>query len=123
VVFPKSKGINMTPEEIARVAHEANRAVTQIVQDVPVQPSWDEIDPDMRASCIKGVAFGIEHPATTAEEMHEEWCKERRAQGWVLGDVKDPEKKTHPALRPYHELSLGTRQKDVVFRAIIQAFR
>jgi hypothetical protein len=113
----------MTPEEIARVAHEANRAVTQIVKDVPVQPSWDEIDADMRASCIRGVVFGIKNPNATAEDQHRAWCDERRSQGWVFGETKDPEKKTHPALRSYAELPLCTRQKDMVFRAIIQALR
>jgi hypothetical protein len=47
--------------------------------------------------------------------------KERLAAGWVYGPVKDPEQKTHPALRPYDELSRETRLKDAVFRAIVRA--
>lgn len=113
----------MTAEEIARVCHEANRAVTQIVADVPVQPNWDCADADMKTSSVNGVAFALNNPNATAEQQHEAWCVERRAQGWVFGEKKDPIAKTHPALRPFAELPLGTRQKDAVFRAIVAALR
>lgn len=119
----------MKAEEIARVVHEANRALTQILRDVPVQPSWDDAGEDMRGSSIRGVrlAFQLMDTGVAPElrplVMHQEWRKERLAQGWVFGEVKDVEKKTHPAMRPYAELPEGTRSKDIVFLAIVAALR
>ena len=42
----------MNADQIGRVCHEANRALTQILQDVPVQPSWDDApEADVALSC------------------------------------------------------------------------
>ena len=109
-------------DKIAAACHEANRALTAFIKDVPIQPSWDDCGADMQASCIKGVQFALDNPNATSEQQHEAWMKERIEQGWVFGEVKDAEKKTHPALRPYSELSEGTRLKDAVFQAIVRAF-
>jgi hypothetical protein len=113
----------MKAEEVARVCHEANRALTYILQDVPVQSDWDLVDIDMRTSSIKGVQFALDNPDVTAEQMHEQWCKERREAGWVYGETKDSVAKTHPALKPFSELHDGVKRKDAVFRAIVQALR
>lgn len=108
---------------IAKACHEANRVLTAFVKDVPMQPPWDCCGADMQESCVRGVMFALQHPDATPEDQHNAWVSERLEQGWVLGEVKDVEKKTHPALRPYAELSEGVRLKDAVFRAIVGAFR
>lgn len=113
----------MTAEEIARVCHEANRAMTFLVADAPVQPPWDEADADTKAGKLRAVQFVIDNPKATPEQIHTAWCDERWRQGWIWGPVKDLTAKLHPSLRPYKELSVGTRQKDAVFQAIIQALR
>jgi hypothetical protein len=107
----------------SKACHEANRVLTALVKDVPVQPTWEHCGIDMQESCVKGVSFAFNNPDATPERQHEAWMRERIEQGWVFGEVKDPEKKTHPALRPYSELSEGTRLKDAVFQAIVRAFR
>ncbi len=109
--------------DIAFVCHEANRALTALICDVPVQPSWASVSEDMRASCIRGVEFALANPNATADMQHEAWAAERRAQGWVYGSVKDVSLKTHPALVPYDQLPEGTRLKDVLFRAVVQALK
>lgn len=113
----------MTPEEIARVCHEANRAVTKIVKDVPVQPSWDDAPEDQRDSCINGVNFHLTNPEAGPSASHDNWMRHKLAQGWVLGPKKSEEAKTHPALVPYVELPEGVRKKDAVFAAIVRALR
>lgn len=97
--------------------------MTFLVADVPVQPPWDEADGDMKTSSVKGVQFVIDNPKSTSEQIHAAWCEERWRQGWIWGPVKDLAAKLHPALRPYKELSEGTKRKDAVFQAIIQALR
>jgi hypothetical protein len=111
----------MRSETIARACHEANRVLTQLVGDVPVQPPWDESPEEMRSSSIRGVEFAMANPNATPEDQHEAWCADKRAAGWVHGAVKDSAAKTHPALVPYDQLAPGTRAKDAMFRAIVRA--
>jgi len=119
----------MTAEEIARVCHEANRALTFLIADVPVQPPWDEVDADMKLSCMKGVSVAIlmldsgVAPELRAKRQHELWCEERWAAGWQWGATKSVEAKLHPALRAFSELPEAVRRKDAVFGAIVQALR
>lgn len=115
--------MQVSPFEIAAICHEANRALTAFVQDVPVQPPWDECGADMQASCVRGVEFALANPDASPAAQHEAWAAERISQGWVHGGVRDSEKKTHPALVPYAELPEGTRKKDALFRAVVKALR
>ena len=39
-----------------------------------------------------------------ARNVHEVWAESRISQGWVYGEQRDDEKKTHPCLVPYEEL-------------------
>lgn len=101
--------------------HEANRALTQILKDVPVQPSWDEAPEEMIRSSVKGVVWRLENPTAPASAQHDEWMRQKIADGWVLGEKKDAEKKTHPALVPYESLKPGVQLKDKVFTAVVLA--
>lgn len=115
----------MKSDEIARVCHEANRAL-QIIQADPtisVSPPWDELDPETRASAIDGVLFRIEHPDTTSERSHQNWCDFKISNGWTVGPVKDESLKQHPLLIPYSELPETQRVKDDLFVAIVDALR
>lgn len=46
---------------------------------------------------------------------------EKIKDGWVYGDVKDPELKTHPCLVPYNELPVEQKTKDTLFINIVHA--
>lgn len=39
-----------------------------------------------------------------AANVHDVWAVGRISEGWVYGEVKDPEKKTTPLLVPYEDL-------------------
>lgn len=112
-----------SPEEIAEVCHEANRALTKHVGDVPVQPSWMEAPEEMRVSSIRGVQFALNTPNATPEDQHKAWAQDKIAAGWKHGPVKDEVAKTHPALVDYNALPEGTRRKDALFRAVVAALR
>lgn len=113
----------LSNEEIARVCHEANRGLTQVLRDVPVQAGWDEAPEEQRLSCLDGVRFVLEHPEAPVSASHENWLKMKEGQGWKWGPVKDPEKKEHPAMVPFHQLPLGVRKKDALFKAVVLALR
>jgi DNA-binding transcriptional MerR regulator len=112
---------DVTAEDIARVVHAANREL-QIIQGDPwPSPPWDEA-PDYQArESIAGVREVMRNPELTAEQSHELWVERMRADGWSYGQVKDPERKTHPTMLPFTELPAEQQLKDRLFIAIVRA--
>lgn len=106
-------------EEIARVAHEANRGVQDMDGDECPSPPWASEDPDVRALTVRGVALA--RAGLSPEQLHEAWCDGKRAQGWTYGPVKDRTAKTHPCLVPYRELPENQQAKDRILHAIVTA--
>lgn len=121
----------MNIEQIARIAHEANRAYCQSIGD-DSQPTWENAPQWQRDSALNGVQFHLKAPATcqnqllgskpSASASHDSWLEEKRAAGWKYGPIKDPEKKEHPCFVPYGELPLEQRMKDYLFAAVVAAF-
>lgn len=108
-----------TDEEIARVVHEANRALQAVDGDECPSPPWASEDPAVQALTVHGVALA--RAGASPEELHEAWCDGKRAQGWTYGEVKDRTARTHPCLVPYRELPERQQAKDRLLRAIAAA--
>ena len=47
-----------------------------------------------------------------SKNTHEVWSEGRMKDGWKYGDVRDDEKKQHPCLVPYEELSESEKEYD-----------
>jgi len=109
----------MQANDIARVAHEANRALQFIQGDPAPSPAWDQAPQWQRESAVIGVHSALR--GATPEELHESWCEHKRADGWVHGPVKDEVAKMHPCLVPYADLPEEQRLKDALFHAIVGA--
>lgn len=107
---------------IARVAHEINRAYCSAIGD-DSQPAWKDAPKWQVDSAVNGVIFHINNPNATPENSHESWMREKTADGWKWGPVKDPEKKEHPCFTEYNNLPLEQRVKDYLFRATIHTLR
>ena len=110
----------MTSNEIAKVAHGVNRAYCEALGDMS-QPKWEDAPDWQKSSAINGVIFHRDNPDATPSNSHEEWLKEKEAEGWKYGSVKDAEKKEHPCFVPYDELPTEQKAKDYIFRAIVHA--
>lgn len=115
----------MNIEQIARIAHETNRAYCETIGDAS-QPRWDDAPEWQRSSAINGVKFhlaaherGEDVPPSAS---HDSWLEEKRASGWTFGPVKDADKKQHPCFVPYDELPVEQRLKDYLFSKIVGAF-
>lgn len=78
-------------------------------QDYNVEPNEDQIE-----SLKNGVLFRFENLDVTSEESHNNWMKKKTEQGWVYGEIKDFEKKTHPDLVPFDELPEVEKNKDLM---------
>ena len=111
---------SLTIGEVARVCHEANRAL-QVIQADPansVNPAWDDLDSETRASAVHGVVGVLD--GQTPEQSHENWSAFKRERGWVYGPTKDEQAKTHPLLVPYADLDDAAKIKDALFVAIVK---
>lgn len=53
--------------------------------------------------------------STSDADRHESWMQMHLDSGWVYGEVFDPQKKTHPNLKPWDELPAATRSKARIF--------
>jgi hypothetical protein len=110
----------MKNEDIAQVAHEANRAYCETLGDMS-QPAWPDIPEWQFKSAVNGVQFTRENPTSTPEDSHKSWLREKEADGWKYGPVKDPETKVHPCMVPYGELPEEQRRKDALFQGVVKA--
>lgn len=110
----------MTDEQIARVAHEINRAYCTSIGDNS-QPAWEEAPEWQRSSAVNGVSFHKANPQATPADSHISWMAQKTAEGWRWGPVKDAARKEHPCFCAYEELPQEQRSKDYLFRAVIQA--
>jgi hypothetical protein len=108
----------LTPKEIARVAHEVNRAYCQSIGDNS-QPAWEDAPGWQRASAIAGVQFHLRNPGAGPEASHESWLAQKRSDGWCYGAVKDPVAKTHPCMVEFDALPVEQQAKDYIFRAVV----
>lgn len=110
----------MKAEDIANVCHEVNRSYCEALGDRS-QPTWEQAPEWQRTSAINGVKFHVENPQAGPDHSHIEWLKEKEANGWSYGPVKDVALKQHPCCVPYDELPMEQKVKDYLFRAVVHA--
>lgn len=111
----------ITPELIARVCHEVNRAYCQALGDMS-QPAWEDAPKWQRESARMGVdlhTMGDFGP----EASHISWARQKLDEGWAWGPVKNAEKKEHPCLVQFADLPREQKAKDYIFRATVHALR
>ena len=104
---------------VAEVAHEANKAYCKSIGDDSQLP-WGKAPKWQKDSAINGVIFTMKNLNATPEDSHRNWFKQKKAEGWVFGDLKDESLKTHPCMVDYNELPLNQITKDYIYQAIVK---
>lgn len=104
--------------EIARVCHQTNKAYCEEIGDDSPE-DWEDAPGWQRESAINGVQFHINNPDASNSASHDNWMAEKVADGWVYGETKDPEAKTHHCIVPFGELPKDQQIKDVLFRNLV----
>jgi acyl-homoserine lactone acylase PvdQ len=117
---PKRPAPHTHREQIARVCHEANRALCQAFGDSS-QPTWDDAPQWQRDSALIGVDLHLGNPELGPAASHESWMAHKLATGWQYGATKDTDAKTHPCMVPFGALPPEQQAKDFVFRAVVHA--
>jgi hypothetical protein len=108
--------------KIAKACHEVNRAYCEALGDTS-QPPFEEAPAWQVESVVAGVKMHLAHPHVGPEVSHESWLLQKKLDGWVYGETKDPDAKppTHPCIVPLADLPVEQRAKDFIFRAIVHA--
>lgn len=112
----------MNIQDIAKAAHEINRAYCQALGDHS-QAAWEDAPEWQRESAVKGVVFHIHNPDAGPDHSHKEWLQEKKETGWRYGPVKDAEKKEHPCFVDYEDLPVEQQAKDYLFHAVVHVLR
>src|SRR5579864_3647896 len=97
---------------IAVLCHELNRAYCEYILGDTSQQPWPQAENWQRFSAVRGVEFALANPDAPVSSQHENWRKDKLAEGWTYGPVKDPMKKEHPCMVPYEQLPVEQRTKD-----------
>ncbi len=108
-------------QQIARTCHDVNKAYCESIGDTS-QPDWENAPDWQKESAVNGVQYHLEHPDSKPSDSHENWMSEKENDGWVYGETKDPEKKEHPCMVPYDQLSQDQQTKDKLFIALVRSF-
>lgn len=111
----------MTKNDIARIAHEVNRAYCEALGDMS-QPTWENTPDWQKLSALSGVEFHLSGDYSP-EASHENWMRQKLANGWIYGPTKFPELREHPCLVPFNDLPLSQQVKDFLFRGVVVACR
>jgi len=104
----------LSVEQIAEFAHEVNNLYCQRLGDYS-QPHWVNAPQWQKDSAIAGVEAVQNGAVTSPEDSHIGWMLQKETDGWVHGEVKDPEKKEHPCMVPFSDLPADQQIKDGLF--------
>jgi hypothetical protein len=105
-------------DRIARMLHVVTNALKE-ANNEPVLPDWDQLDEENKEFSRESVVSILSGEVTTAEQEHNRWAASKMAAGWVYGPVRDNDRKIHPMLVGFHDLSAIQQAKDLVRFAIV----
>ncbi len=111
----------MDKDQIARVAHEVNRGYCEALGDHS-QPSWEDAPMWQRDSACLGVDLHTRGDFGP-QASHSSWMEQKLKDGWVYGEEKNEQLKTHPCIVPFDQLPREQQAKDYIFRAVVHALK
>lgn len=85
-------------------------------------PEGDYSEKDVEEMKIM-VNYRLANPNASYDLIHKFWMKTKQAEGWILGDVKSCEEKTHPALKPFANLSDEQKEKVIKLTTIVDSLK
>lgn len=115
-------------EKVIRIAHivyEANRALGMQHGDMD-RAEWYSANDIERSTMITAVEFYLEKPKANEEECHNHWLYMRTLEGWKYGKERNNDKKTHPSMVQYGNLTdferYKVRQAFVLIRLLVAEY-
>lgn len=108
--------------QIAAMCHQVNKLWCELNGD-DSQKDWGEAEQWQRDSAIKGVEFRLANPQTGEDAQHNAWMEDKIKDGWVYGEEKNAELKTHPCITAFENLPEFQQKKDKLFCVIVDALK
>ncbi len=114
----------MLTERRAQFVYEGAR-LAALAAKAPIIPEpWDEREEDFRNQFLRVIERQCgPQRSSSPEELHGSWMQAYFDNGWVYGEVRSVEDKTHPDLVPYADLGTLEQDKDSVFVALCEVAR
>ena len=109
----------LAPIDVARVCHEAHRALCAVLGN-DVVPPWPDAPDWLHASTVEAVEWLQGQCGETAAGLHSRWMRRMVSMGWTDGPVYDEAAKTHPRLWPWAQQAPAQQIKDELFVAIVR---
>jgi hypothetical protein len=103
-------------DDIARIAMNTNADYCESLNEKYTY--WEEADQQTRESVVRGVLFALRYNPT-AKQQHEQWLKDKTAEGWTYGPEKNVETKQHPDLIPFDHLPAEQKSKSSIFLSLV----
>ncbi len=113
MAIPMKKDLSV--EDIARIVYDAQLAYRIALNETPLG-LW-EIE---REAVMHSVETVLANPYSSDRHLHEEWCKEKSAGGWVYNPKRNDVQKQHPCLLSFDKLSQKDRLQYSLQLAIIR---
>ncbi len=108
-----------TIEGIARVVHEAQRALQFAFSDPVPAPEWNYAPEYMKTALRKTIRLVLQ--GATPEQTHDLWYSDKMADGWTFGEIKDAHARKHPNMVPYDQLPQREKDKNDLLVSIVAA--
>lgn len=112
----------MNEHDIARIAHEVNKAYCESLGDFS-QPPWEDAPDWARDSALNGVRMHLADPNAGPEASHNAWMQQKADEGWTYGPEKRPDLKQHHCMVPFGDLPKEQQAKDYLFRGVVHALK
>jgi hypothetical protein len=113
--------MGLSDDDVARIAYEANRALQYSLGELCPSPPWDAASEEAKFSYHIGIQAARRACCPCPRQQHNNWVQAKLSQGWVYGETRNEEERTHPNLVPHDELPAGEQLKDALFLAIVSA--
>lgn len=122
------KKIPIDARDIAEILCQVNYSFC-LTYDAPVKSvDWAYVPEEERRGRAEYILqfmkklMGANNPVIpTPKEIHDEWVKNKKEDGWFLGEY-DLERKLHPNLCEYEEMDIREQIKDYLFISGVVSF-
>lgn len=109
----------MDPQNIARIAHEADRAFCALHGDL--KKVWASQEAHERECAVRGVKIATATPRATAADLHTSWLRDKREAGWRFGPQLDLHDRLDPMMIPWEQLSDYAQARERLFLAVVRS--
>lgn len=108
---------------IAKECHLKNNELMLMNGEVPLTDDWYGLDDHTKNMSIKSVIKILNNPEITAKDLHDEWISNKIKDGWIYGEEKNLELKTHPSIIDFESLNDIDKLKDQYFIDVVNKYR